>query len=188
MYAIRSYYAKKSETDLKIIEQTIIRVFGQRYLKYAKYFLETGTDKEIADDNFRTIAIELKYKYRLLLFVLLTEMYVHNNVENFKNDKSYQNLVFMLNLEIADYRDIVITSYSIHYTKLYEDVAPDGAVRGDLGVQLPGGGVVVERVHRRGVRRHDDLEAVVADAAHGDRRHPDLPRGHGRLRVRNNFV
>ena len=40
-------------------------------------------------------------------------------------------------------------------------------------VQLPGGGVGVERHDRGRLRRHHGVEAVEQDAAHGGRRHED---------------
>ena len=45
------------------------------------------------------------------------------------------------------------------------NLAPDGAVRRDLGLQLPGRGLVVERGAGAGLRRSGDLEAVGEDAA-----------------------
>ena len=45
------------------------------------------------------------------------------------------------------------------------DLAPARRGRRDLGVQLPGRGLVVEHRHRPGVRRHRGLEAVGAGAA-----------------------
>ena len=55
--------------------------------------------------------------------------------------------------------------------RMYEQWHPLGPGRGHHRLQLPGGGVVLERLHRRRLRRHDDLEAVVADAADGGRGH-----------------
>ncbi len=49
--------------------------------------------------------------------------------------------------------------------------------RHHFGVQLPGRGVGVERVHCGRLRRHLDLEAVAEDTAVGDRIDEDLQRG-----------
>ena len=54
--------------------------------------------------------------------------------------------------------------------RLMETWHPLGRRRRDLRVQLPGGGVGVERGDRPGLRRHGGVEAVGADAA--DRRSP----------------
>ena len=51
-------------------------------------------------------------------------------------------------------------------------------------IQLPGGGVVLERGHRRGLRRHRRLEAVVGDPADRRRRDSHRRERDGRLRVR----
>ena len=61
--------------------------------------------------------------------------------------------------------------------RMYEQWHPIGIVGIISRVQLPGRGVGVECVRRRGVRRHRDLEAVAEDAAVGDRRDEDLQRG-----------
>ena len=65
------------------------------------------------------------------------------------------------------------------------DVAPDGAVRRDHGVQLPGRGVVVERRAGARRRRPGAVEAVGQDAAHraGVRR-PAAPGRRRRRRAR----
>ena len=64
-------------------------------------------------------------------------------------------------------------------------VAPAGRGRGDLGVQLPGRGVELERGHRRGVWGRHAVEAVQPDPAHGDRMHPHRGGGCARERIRS---
>ena len=58
--------------------------------------------------------------------------------------------------------------------RMYEQWHPLGLVGIISRVQFPGRGVGVECVHRRGVRRYFDLEAIAKDAAVGDRVDEDL--------------
>ena len=48
---------------------------------------------------------------------------------------------------------------------MYEQWHPLGPIGIVTAFNFPGRGLGVERGDRRGVRRHDDLEAVVEDAA-----------------------
>ena len=49
--------------------------------------------------------------------------------------------------------------------RMYEQWHPLGPVGSHHRLQLPGGGLGLERGHRRGLRRHRDLEALLLDAA-----------------------
>ncbi len=63
--------------------------------------------------------------------------------------------------------------------RMYEQWHPLGVLGRDHRLQLPGGGLVVERRHRRRVRRHGGVEAVLRDAADRHRRAEDRQPGDG---------
>lgn len=114
-------YSKKgkhSTEDLRIIEQTIIRVFGQRYLKYAKYFISYGTKGEINGKYFRKYALKIDYKFRILLFMLSAELCVHNNIEKFRNSEVLKIIAFILDIQPEHYtqikKDIEIKEFEYH--------------------------------------------------------------------------
>ncbi len=93
-------------TDLRIIEQTITRVFGPRYLKFAKHFMNYGTRGEIDGKYFAKYAQKMKYDYRILLFTLIAEMYAHNNLSNFTKSDILRKKATLLDIYISDYQEI----------------------------------------------------------------------------------
>jgi DnaJ-domain-containing protein 1 len=97
---------KRSTDDLRIIEQAIIRVFGQRYLKYAKHFISYGTKGEINGKYFRKYVLKIEYKFRILLFMLSAELCVHNNAVEFRKSEVLKNIAFILDIQPEDYTQI----------------------------------------------------------------------------------
>ncbi len=110
-YMILSLFAyenkkEKSNDDLNIIEQSLIRVFGLKYVKFAKDFLTKGYEQEIGDKNFRKYLLRIEYKFRLLLFRLVSEMYVFDNLDDFKESKIIKETANILDIKLYDYDSI----------------------------------------------------------------------------------
>lgn len=110
-YLVLSVYAYNKKTnasayDLKIIEHAIIRVFGLKYRVLAKDFLENGIEGELFDKKFKKYAVKLKYDYRLLLFWLICEMYVYENLTDFIKSETIKEIANILDLKPIDYTGI----------------------------------------------------------------------------------
>ncbi len=109
-FLILSIYAynmkeNKSDDDLKIIEQNLIRIFGRKYLFYAKSFLNEGVDDEIFDINFRKHIFKIEYRYRLIIFNVLCEIYAYDNLDDFLKSKVVRKIADILEIEPKDFTE-----------------------------------------------------------------------------------
>lgn len=107
--ALYLYKHKENSTksDLKIIEQTIVQVFGQRYLKFASYFMKYGIKGEMNGKNFSRYIQKVDYEYRVLLFVLLTELQIFNNLKDYKTNNKLNEIIRILNITSESSNEII---------------------------------------------------------------------------------
>jgi hypothetical protein len=110
-FAVLSMYAyhkkeKKTTNHLKIIEQTFIRVFGQNSMPILLDFFKNGIKDEISDPKFKQYSLQLDYHHRLLLFWLISEMCIFENIDFFKKSNFVKELTEILGIKEDDYSNV----------------------------------------------------------------------------------
>lgn len=96
----------KTEDDVKKINQTVISVFGQKYLSQLRKYLSIGVDEEMNHEFFDRNVSELDRELRILVFVLAAEMFVFNNIDQFFKSKELQNISKILLLNYLEFKQI----------------------------------------------------------------------------------
>ena len=117
MYAIRSYYESRTEQFLFVNDRFIKSAYLNHAIQsafegliksdsYPSYFLNLRVDPKSIDINIHPTKTEIKFDDEYTLYAILRS--------SVKHSLGQFNIAPVLDFEH------VITSYSIHYTKLYE--------------------------------------------------------------------